>query len=97
MIIDPINDPLRAIKIAMENKLAMKERLPEKLATYPCAIEELANLQFHQKLIEHNKTILEVPPPAMIPQMPPFRSELEPVLEGREGEKSNSSNEMDPP
>ena len=52
--IDPIDDPLRAIKIAMENRVVMKGSLPKKLATYPCAIEELANLQFHQKLIEHN-------------------------------------------
>ena len=33
----------------------------------------------------------------MIPQMPPFRSELELVLESHEGEKSQSSNEVDPP
>ena len=33
----------------------------------------------------------------MIPQMPPFRSKLEPILESREGEKSQSSSEVDPP
>ena len=54
MTIDPIDDPLRAVKIAIENRVAMKESLPKNLAAYPCAIEELANLQFHQKLIEHN-------------------------------------------
>ena len=79
------DDPLRAVKIAMENRVAMKECLPKRLATYPCAIEEFANLQFHQKLIEHNQTLLEGPPPAMIPQLPPFKTELEPVLESKEG------------
>ena len=33
----------------------------------------------------------------MIPQIPPFRSKLEPILESCEGEKSQSSNEVDPP
>ena len=94
---NPIDDPLRAAKIAMENRVTMKESLPEKLTTYPCAIEESGNLQFHQKLIEHNQTILEGPPPTMIPQIPPFRSKLEPVLEKPKGEKSQSSNEVDPP
>ena len=54
MKIDPIDNPLRAIKIAMEKRVAIKESFLEKLATYPCAIEETTNLQFHQKLIEHN-------------------------------------------
>ena len=96
-MIDLIDDPLRAVKIAMENRVAMKESLPKRLATYPCAIEESANLQFHQKLIEHNQTILEGPPPAMILQLPPFKSGLEPALESKEGEKPHSSNEVDPP
>ena len=33
----------------------------------------------------------------MIPQMPPFKSKLEPLMESHEGEKSQSSNEVDPP
>ena len=57
--IDPIDDPLMAVKIAMENRVAMNESLPKNLATYPCAIKESNNLQFHQKLIEHNQRILE--------------------------------------
>ena len=76
-IVDLIDNPLMAIKIAMENRGARKESFPEKLGTYPCAIEEAANLQVHQKLIEQNQAILEGPPPTMIPQMPPFKSELE--------------------
>ena len=32
----------------------------------------------------------------MIPQMPPFKSELEPILESHESEKSQSSNKVDP-
>ena len=62
-----MDDPLMTVKIAMENREAMKESLQEKLATYPCAIEEAANLQFHRKSIEHNQAILEGPPPVMIP------------------------------
>ena len=97
MTIDQIDDPLRAVKIAMENRVAMKESLLERLATYQSPIEESANLQFYQKLIEHNQTILEGPPRAMIPQLPPFKSKLEPVLENQEGEKSQSSIKVDPP
>ena len=97
MTIDLVDNPLRAIKIALENRMAMKESLPKKLATYTCAIEELANLQFHQKVIEHNQTILEGPPLAMIPQMPPFKLELELVLESHEGKKAQSSNKVDAP
>ena len=44
MTINPFDDPLRAVKIAMENRVAMKESLPKKLATYPWAIEESTNL-----------------------------------------------------
>ena len=42
--IDQIDDPLRVVKIAMENKVAMKESLLERLATHLCVIEESANL-----------------------------------------------------
>ena len=94
---DQIDNPLRAVKIAMENRVALKECLPERITTYPCAIEKSANLQFHLKLIEHNQTILEGPPPAMIPQLPPFKTKLDPVLESKEGEKPLSSNEVEPP
>ena len=70
-----------AVKIAMENRVAMKERLREKLATYPCAVEEAANIQFYKKLIEHNQDILEGPFLAKIHHMHPFKSKLEPALE----------------
>ena len=38
--IDRIDDPLQAVKTAMENRVAMKEKLPKELAEYPCAVEE---------------------------------------------------------
>ena len=33
----------------------------------------------------------------MIPQLPPFKTELEPVRESKEEEKPNPLNEVDPP
>ena len=81
--IDKIDDPLKAIKIAMDNRVAMKEKLPKELAKYPCAIEEAAQLQFHQKVIEHNQALLEGPPPKLVHKRPPFRNELEPISESQ--------------
>ena len=47
--IDKVDDPLlQAMKIAMENRVALKNELPKALAEYPCAVEESAQLQFHQ-------------------------------------------------
>ena len=79
--IDKVDDPLQAVKTAMENRVALKKELPKALAEYPCAVEESAQLQFHQKLIEHNQTLLEGPPPRLVHRLPPFHSNLEPIIE----------------
>ena len=68
--IDKLDDPLQAVKIAMDNRVAMKENLPKELAEYPCAVEESAQLQFHQKLIEHNQALLEELPPRLVHKLP---------------------------
>ena len=65
----------------MENRVAMKEKLPKELAEYPCAVEESAQLQFHQKLIEHNQALLEGLPTKLVHKRPPFRNNLEPICE----------------
>ncbi|MDM1593481.1 hypothetical protein, partial [Escherichia coli] len=82
--IDRIDDPLKAVKIAMDNRVAMKEKLPEPIAEYPCAIEEAARLQFHRKLVEHNQELLAGPPPTMVYKLPPFKATLEPIEEKSE-------------
>ena len=65
-MIDKIDDPLQAVRNAMENRVAMKDKLPKELAQYPCAVEESAQLQFHQKLIEHNQALLEGLPTKLV-------------------------------
>lgn len=77
--IDRIDDPLKAVKIAMDNRVAMKEKLTETIAEYPCAIEEATRLQFHKKLVEHNQELLEGPPPTLVYKLPPFKATLEPI------------------
>ncbi|MGJ2631344.1 hypothetical protein ACR8J5_22150, partial [Salmonella enterica subsp. enterica serovar Paratyphi A] len=79
--IDKVDDSLQAMKIAMDNRVALKNELPKALAEYPCAVEESAQLQFHQKLIEHNQTLLEGPPPRLVHRLPPFHINLEPIIE----------------
>ena len=81
--IDKIDDPLLAMKIAMDNRVAMKEKLPKELAEYPCAVEESAQLQFHQKRIEHNQALLEGLPTKLVHKRPPFQINLEPISENQ--------------
>ena len=61
----------------------MKEKLPKDLAEYPCDVEESAQLQFYQKLVEHNQALLEGPPPKLVHRLPPFRNDLEPISENQ--------------
>lgn len=77
--IDRVDDPL----LAMEGRIALKDKLPQKLAQYPCAMEEFANHQFHKKLIEHNQELLEGPRPKVIATLPPFKNSLEPINENQ--------------
>ena len=83
MTIDKVDDPLMAVKVAMDNRVALKENLPKQLAEYPCAVEESTNLQFHRKLIEHNQALLEGPLPQFLHRLPPFKTRLEPIDENQ--------------
>ena len=47
-------------------------------------MEESAQLQFHQKLIEHNQALLDGVPPKLVHKRPSFLSSLEPISENRE-------------
>ena len=47
-------------------------------------MEESAQLQFHQKLIEHNQALLEGLPTKLVHKRPPFEINLEPISENRE-------------
>ncbi|MCO5577322.1 hypothetical protein L7F22_031150 [Adiantum nelumboides] len=80
----------------MENRVALKEALPTKLARYPCAIEESANLQFHRKFGEHNQEILEGPPPSKVHRLPPFKANLEPIVDIHENERGGSKQSSGP-
>ncbi len=91
--IDQVDDPLRAAKLAMEGRVALKEKLPTKLTEYPCAVEEAANLQFHRRLVEYNQELLEGPPPSMIHKLPPFMTKLEPIKEKSENDDLEPNDE----
>ncbi|MCO5560559.1 hypothetical protein L7F22_014174 [Adiantum nelumboides] len=48
---------------------------------FKCGVEESTELQFHQKLIEHNQAFLEGIPPRLVHKLPPFHNGLEPIIE----------------